>query len=958
MGYPAPWVKRSPHLHPNNPAQHSTRRRTGKPLGFPLWQLIWGRLIWSIPIATAVWGNPSAALGQSILPLAGSATQVVNQGNEWLIQGGHRSRNGHNLFHQFQRFNLDPGALATFQSAPQIRYILGQVLGGEASRIDGIVQVVRGQSHLLLVNPAGILTGVNARIDVPGGFTATTADGIWFSAPASLDAASLGASAQWLTHPGPADPIPDYGSFNGSPEGFGFRLGAGGVILQEGQIQVGGGQALRLIGSQVIQTGSLRAPGGTITLLSVAGGQRVSLGADGRIELGPDLGPDLGSDLGPSVGADGGPVAPLRPASLAQLLSPTSLPFQEATRLVVDSEGRVHLLGREIPTMAGLTLTSGDLSGAAPGQGGPVQGGTVQVLGDRVGVLGGRIDAGEGGAIAVGGAFQGQPTLPSAQGTFVAQGAWLNADASASDPSQGHPSQGHPSQGGEIVVWATGQTIFQGTATARGSLAAGSQGGRVEISGLQQLQFDGVVQVDAPAGTAGSVWFDPRTIRIVDTLAATDDNQLDANQPAGDPLGQILSNQGLDQDFILSTAKLRSLTGQIILQASDSIQIDAGVSLDLPNATRIEFLAGGDFRMDATQAIRTYDSTAAPRPEPKGDIVIQANRIFGGSFNAGDPDGGRVSETAGDVRLTARGDIQAQGVLGKTVVIRSDEGNIDIARGSNAEEGSRAIRAQTVQIQAPQGAIALDGAIQAGEAGRPTDGRISIVAARFRASNPFLTGAPPFDGGVIGTQPMNLWVFPANTFFNPSDLSDVGPGPLPQARLVLQFGTQPPRTFGQGTATIAIRLLQDTQFSIGSLPTVGSGSLGGIGTAVAAVPPNVNPLVANNEFTTLDLPDASSLEALLELDPSVAQAFCPPRSPQPVTGARPLLQASRQGVRTGNGAIAELTPEMLGLPPLPALPPVPDPTPAPSGIIPESLRPPESSETAQQLLRQACQDEL
>uniref|UniRef100_A0ACD5GZT2 Filamentous hemagglutinin N-terminal domain-containing protein n=1 Tax=Desertifilum tharense IPPAS B-1220 TaxID=1781255 RepID=A0ACD5GZT2_9CYAN len=66
---------------------------------------------------------------------------------------------GTNLFHSFEQFGLSEGQIANFLSSPQIQNILGRVIGGDASIINGLIQVSGGNSNLFLINPAGILFG-------------------------------------------------------------------------------------------------------------------------------------------------------------------------------------------------------------------------------------------------------------------------------------------------------------------------------------------------------------------------------------------------------------------------------------------------------------------------------------------------------------------------------------------------------------------------------------------------------------------------------------------------------------------------------------------------------------------------------------------------------------------------------------------------------------------------------
>jgi filamentous hemagglutinin family protein len=94
---------------------------------------------------------------------------------------------GANLFHSFDKFNVNAGQTANFISTPDIQNILGRVNAvNGGSLIDGKLQVI-GLANLFLMNPAGIVFGKGASLDINGAFTATTAkaidfNGKWFNA--------------------------------------------------------------------------------------------------------------------------------------------------------------------------------------------------------------------------------------------------------------------------------------------------------------------------------------------------------------------------------------------------------------------------------------------------------------------------------------------------------------------------------------------------------------------------------------------------------------------------------------------------------------------------------------------------------------------------------------------------------------------------------------------------------
>lgn len=107
--------------------------------------------------------------------LGGAALNLT--GPNFQIRADYGRQVGRNLFHSFQQFNLVNGEAAVFSGPAEVRNVLARVTGG-ASSIDGMIQSTIPGANLFLMNPAGIVFGPNATLDVSGSFTATTADAI------------------------------------------------------------------------------------------------------------------------------------------------------------------------------------------------------------------------------------------------------------------------------------------------------------------------------------------------------------------------------------------------------------------------------------------------------------------------------------------------------------------------------------------------------------------------------------------------------------------------------------------------------------------------------------------------------------------------------------------------------------------------------------------------------------
>ncbi|MEE9355342.1 MAG: filamentous hemagglutinin N-terminal domain-containing protein [Methylococcaceae bacterium] len=168
-------------------------------------------------------------------------------------------RAGSNLFHSFGQFNLNNTESATFSGSAGIQNVIGRVTGGQASSIDGTLRVTIPDANLYLLNPAGILFGQNAKLDVPGSFHASTADLLKFQDGVQFES-------------GTATPNPILTT--ALPEAFGF-LGENpaGISVTGGNnttLEVPNGEMISLVGGDItIKDSSLYAPGGQINLASV-----------------------------------------------------------------------------------------------------------------------------------------------------------------------------------------------------------------------------------------------------------------------------------------------------------------------------------------------------------------------------------------------------------------------------------------------------------------------------------------------------------------------------------------------------------------------------------------------------------------------------------------------------------------------------------------------------------------
>lgn len=138
--------------------------------------------------------TPGVAAGQ--VPGAGSAP-----GDTFEIGDDLGERVGANRFHGLLSLDVAEGDRVAFTSAlapGSLRNVIARVSSGDPSRIEGeIVSRIDGAS-LFLLNPAGLLFGPAARVDVPGAIFLSTADRLAFADGSEL--ALLDAEPDWSLH--------------------------------------------------------------------------------------------------------------------------------------------------------------------------------------------------------------------------------------------------------------------------------------------------------------------------------------------------------------------------------------------------------------------------------------------------------------------------------------------------------------------------------------------------------------------------------------------------------------------------------------------------------------------------------------------------------------------------------------------------------------------------------------
>ncbi|WP_430233399.1 filamentous hemagglutinin N-terminal domain-containing protein, partial [Nitrosomonas communis] len=175
-------------------------------------------------------------------------------GPDFVIPAEAGKQLGDNLFHSFGVFDVDTGESATFTGPNSVHHILGRVTGGSRSTIDGLLRSEIPGANLYLINPAGMMFGPHAELNVQGSFHTGTADFIRLGENGRFDA----------THP------ENSVLAIAPPSAFGF-LGENptGISIEQSRLGVEAGKTLSLVGGDIKMVGgTLSAPSGRINMSS------------------------------------------------------------------------------------------------------------------------------------------------------------------------------------------------------------------------------------------------------------------------------------------------------------------------------------------------------------------------------------------------------------------------------------------------------------------------------------------------------------------------------------------------------------------------------------------------------------------------------------------------------------------------------------------------------------------
>jgi filamentous hemagglutinin family protein len=380
---------------------------------------------------------------------------------------------GRNLFHSFRHFGIETGNKVTFTGPDGLANVIARVTGGEASRIDGtLASKVKG-ADLWVLNPAGILFGPHARLDVPGSFHASTADELRFEDGTVFSALDPDGSVLSVA----------------APEAFGFLDGRpAGITVDRSVLEVKEGKALSLVGDDLEIQGNSRGPSNN----GFAGHAGTVQAAAGRVTLAALGGP--------------GAVVPGTGEATGTVTGTIRLAANTAVAASGDGGGTIRIRGGRL-LVEDMSSVLADNTGVSPAMGG------VAIEADTI-------------AIRNGGAIRSSARGRGAAGEVTVTAGRLGINAAGSEVFTGiatEVARGSTGDAGGVTITVDTIDIRGGGTISSFTFGSGNAGevtvtatGHLEIDAATLRPFTGITSLadDGSTGDAGDLAVTADTLDI------------------------------------------------------------------------------------------------------------------------------------------------------------------------------------------------------------------------------------------------------------------------------------------------------------------------------------------------------------------------------------------------------------------------------------------------------------
>jgi filamentous hemagglutinin family protein len=632
-------------------------------------------------------------------------TQVTENGNTAEITGG--ETRGDNLFHSFQDFSVETGNEASFLNANDISNIFSRVTGGDISNIDGLISA-NGSANLFLINPAGIVFGEGARLDIGGSFYGSSASSILFE-DGEFSATDL--------------ENPPLLTIN-APIGLGFRDQPGDIVnnsvADDGNgLEVDTGKNLTLLGGNInFDGGRIFAPGGIVNLGGLTTAGTVSFTEDGSLSFpeGETRGDvSLANSSNVSVLASGGGYIFVNARNL-DLTSSSRIQAGIGENLgSVDAQaGDVVINTTESVTLDGISADGNSRSGilnqvevGAVGNGGALNITTPNLALTNGGAIststggqgdGGTIEINATESITLDGAKSITLDEASFIGSLIVPGAVGNGGAlnittpnlTLTNGGQINSSTFGQGDSGRISINATESITLDGTSVIRNAVSSGASGnGEVLNVTTSNLALANGSQINSSTGGQG----DGGALNI----DATESIKIDGTSADGEFRSAIFNTVGIDAlgnagELNITTSNLTLTNGGGIFASTEgkgdggSINIDATESIKIDGTSDNGIFASGLFN-----AVQQADAVGNG-----GALNITTPNLTltnGGQINAstvGQGNAGNITINATDISFDGVGsdgiasravNNVEEGAVGKGGELKITTANLDLTNG-------------------------------------------------------------------------------------------------------------------------------------------------------------------------------------------------------------------------------------------------------------------------------------
>jgi len=623
--------------------------------------------------------------GQSApITSSGLNTVVTQNANTFTITGGTRPGGGTNLFHSFGHFSVPTNNLANFLNAGSVDLagnalgaglpttnILGRVTGGNPSNIFGTIQTSGvggfGNANLFLMNPAGVIFGPTATLNVGGMAVFTTADYLKLTDGTLFNAMPNAAADVFLS----VAPVRAFGFLGSNPgaitvqgsqlsvaDGTGISLVGGTITIQSGTPEDGTVQSARLSApSGTIQLAGAASPGAfdAVTLQPLPNVNSASFTSVGSVSLAPGSTINVSGEQTVSI-RGGQLVLSVHDAVLSTAQSsgpPDTISLSPGSSILSSNAGAEA--GAEVQLIASTVQLDGvSIQSLTTGEG---AGGTISITAT---LDGGPISSTDGSIEIKGGQIQTASLGPGTVGDIQINAGRLSMTEGALIDTLLVPNPLIPGQpgGGTIAITATDSIFITGQRPGITTLVPG-------LPPLTNLP-SGIYSENLSANTGSRIVIQTPSLTLQSGHIGSHAFGAGAAGDLSLLLGQLtLKNGGLISSHAFGTGA----TGSLQLRASDSItmseffpgtfQIDPVVRRNVPSV-----IANASFGLGQTGPVSVSTSTltmsrasissSALGPGAAGDLNVQAATITlteGATISSaalGSGPGGMVSVTASE----------------------------------------------------------------------------------------------------------------------------------------------------------------------------------------------------------------------------------------------------------------------------------------------------------------------